>query len=126
MKSFVAILAFSLLAGCASSDPWTRQDTVLQSIYTGTLVVDAIQTSQIQYDPGLQENGMVARSVLGRQPSTSDTWQYFATLAVSNYLISRALPSNWRPVWQGANIIHHTSVIFHNCTQGLGRICKED
>ena len=126
MKSFVAILAFSLLTGCAHSDPWTKQDTILQSIYTGTLVIDAIQTSQIQYYPELEEGGAVARRVLGSQPSTSDTWQYFTTLAVSNYLITRALPAKWRPFWQGANIAGHGKAIFNNCAHGLGAICKED
>jgi len=126
MKSFVVILAFSLLAGCASSDPWTRQDTVLQSLVTATYVIDAIQTSEIQYHPELEEGGAIAQSVLGRQPSTSDTWQYFATVSVSSYLIARALPAKWRPFWQGGQLAVQGKTIFGNCAQGLGGICKED
>jgi len=126
MKSFVAILAFSLLAGCVHSDPWTKQDTVLQSLVTATYVIDAIQTSEIQYHPELEEGGPIARGVLGRQPSTSDTWQYFATVSVSSYLIARALPAKWRPFWQGGQLAVQGKAIFNNCANGLGRICKED
>ncbi len=115
-----------LVTGCASQDNWTRQDTVLQWTVTGVMALDAIQTAEIQYHDDLVEKGPVARRVLGRNPSTSDTYQYFATLAVSNYLISRALPAKWRPWWQGANIAHHTSVVFSNCAHGLGSICAED
>ena len=126
MKTWIVVFLLASCAGCAHQDSWTTQDTVLQSIYTATLVVDAIQTSEIQYHPDLEEGGVIARSVLGRNPSTSDTWQYFGSLAVTNYLVSRALPARWRPWWQGANIAHQTTLIFSNCAHGLGRICAEE
>ena len=126
MKTSILLLLLTLMTGCAHSDPWTKQDTILQSIYTGTLMIDAIQTSEIQYRDDLVEGGPIARSVLGPNPSTSDTWQYFATVAISHYMISRALPEKWRPWWQGAGIASQTSVIFSNCAHGLGEICKEN
>lgn len=122
----VIIVALAMLSGCAHQDEWTRQDTTLQLIYTGTLVVDAIQTSEIQYHDNLVEGGPIARQVLGRNPSTSDTWQYFTTVAISHWLISRALPEKWRPYWQGAGIATQVPVIINNCAHGLGGPCHED
>ncbi|KKM90900.1 hypothetical protein LCGC14_1233980 [marine sediment metagenome] len=82
---------------------------------------DAYTTKYIQYDPLMQEEGL-ARHVLGRQPSTSDTYMYFGTLMISNYFISRALPAKWRPFWQFANIVGHGSAAIGNCQLGAG--CK--
>lgn len=126
MRILLIISIFALLQGCAHSDPWTRQNTVLQSIYTGTLVLDAIQTADIQYRPDLMEAGPIARPILGRNPSTSDTWMYFGTLAISNYFITRALPEKWRPFWQSFGIIDHGLAVINNCASGLGSICEEN
>jgi len=128
MKQLLIILSLISLSGCATyqHDPWTKQDTVLQSLVTATYAIDAIQTSQIQYHPELEEGGPIARQVLGRQPSTSDTWQYFATVAFTSYVISYYMPAKWRPFWQGGQIAVQTKTIFSNCAHGLGRICKED
>ncbi len=125
LKIFIIAALYMHVTGCAHSDPWTKQDTVLQSIYTATLVIDGIQTSEIQYRRDLEEGGPIARAVLGPNPSTSDTWMYFGTLAISNYLITRALPEEWRPFWQGANIAMHGKAIISNCAHGLGSICED-
>ncbi len=125
MRNLTCVLLVLILTGCAHSDPWSRQDTVLQSVVTATLVIDAIQTSEIQNHPDIEEGGF-ARHALGAQPSSSDTWMYFGTVAISHYLISRALPKKWRPFWQGGMIAVQTKTIISNCALGLGRICNED
>jgi hypothetical protein len=77
-------------------------------------VVDGIQTSKIQYYDDLQEVGPVAKHVLGPQPSTSSTWQYFATVALTHWLVARALPPKWRPYWQGIGIATEIPVLIRN------------
>jgi hypothetical protein len=126
-RFFAVILAFSL-TGCATyqHDPWTKQDTVLQSLVTAAYFTDAIQTAEIQYHPELEEGGLVTTGALGRNPNTSDTWQYFATVAFTSYVISYYLPARWRPHWQGGQLAVEGKAIFSNCAHGLGRICKED
>lgn len=115
MKFGLFLIALIGLQGCASSDPWTRQDTIMQTAVTASFAIDAYQTSQIQYRDDLKEVGRVASSALGSQPSTSETWTYFATAAASHWLISRAMPAKWRPYWQGGGIILETLVITSNC-----------
>jgi hypothetical protein len=109
------ILTILLISGCAHNDPWTTRDTVMQVGVTTILAYDAVTTSRIQGCENCYERGAVAKRFLGSQPSTSDTYMYFGTLAISNYLISRALPAKWRPYWQGANIVIHGEAVINNC-----------
>lgn len=104
-----------LLSGCAHQDAWTTRDTVGQVVLSAALVADAYSTSNIQYTAKVWENGPIAGKVLGLQPATSDTWQYFTTLAISHYFIARALPAKWRPYWQYGNATFHAVWVRKNC-----------
>jgi hypothetical protein len=121
MKATSLLLAVLLLTGCAHSDPWSTRDTVMQLGVTVILAADARTTTHIQYVDGIYEAQPLTQRVLGRQPSTSDTYQYFATLAITNYMISRALPAKWRPYWQGASVVPSVIGLNSNCKREL---CK--
>lgn len=127
MKLVMLLVTLTLLQGCAHSDPWTRQDTTLQLITTGMFAIDAVQTSEIQYHGNIRENGPFAKHVLGRQPHTAETWQYFATVSLSHWLISRALPAKWRPFWQGTAIGYQAKTIYLNCSSAHlpRKLCHE-
>ena len=125
-KLFILTVMLSvvfLTVGCTHNDPWTRGDTARQVLVSASYVIDATQTVDIQHRPDLMEGGLIARHVLGLQPSTSDTWQYFATLTISNYLIARAMPAKWRPYWQYGTVITEIPAIRNNCVEGLGYGC---
>lgn len=125
MKTAAVIAAVAVLSGCAHSDEWTRRDTALQLAYTGVVVLDTIQTADIQNYPDIQETGWLARKALGRNPDTSDTILYFSTLAISHWVIARALPREWRTYWQGAGIAIHLDAVISNCEHGLA-FCSDD
>ena len=122
-SAFWFILALVIIglacAGCAHQDEWTKADTTMQWMVTAAYAADAYTTSKIKDDPNLREVGL-GHNVLGRQPSTSDTYMYFGTLMISNYMISRALPARWRPYWQFANFAAHGHAALGNCKEGLG------
>jgi len=103
----VMLLACLVMAGCAHQDEWTQKDTRRQWAVTGLMVIDAHKTAQIQYDPRLVEGNPIPLFVLGPKPSTASTYQYFVTLALSQYLITRALPARWRPYYQCIVAIDH-------------------
>ena len=134
-RIFIIAALYMHVTGCAHSDPWTKQDTVLYAAYVGTLAYDAHTTAEIRNYPRIEEGGQIARQVLGPNPSSSDTYQYFATLAISNYLIARALPDKWRDVWLGANSVIHFDAAHGNdglyqkhdawCSNGFRSYCKE-
>lgn len=105
MKMITLFIAFAFLTGCAHSDPWTKSNTILEGIYLATVVTDGVMTAKIQDHPNIVENGLIARNFLGPNPNSSDVWQYMATVALSHWLIARALPLGWRAIWQGAGIV---------------------
>ncbi|KKM26904.1 hypothetical protein LCGC14_1580060 [marine sediment metagenome] len=119
MKNLILLLVL-VLGGCAHSDQWSKRDTYMQLGVTAALAADAYTTSKIQYDLLIYERGFLASRALGRQPSTRDTYVYFGTLIIGNYLISRALPAKWRPYWQGWEMSVHGYVAYKNCKMGLG------
>jgi hypothetical protein len=113
MKKLLIILL--LLQGCAHSDPWTKKDTYRQIAVSVVLATDAYTTSQIQYYNGIWEDGPLARKVLGTQPNTHSTYQYFLINGITNYFIARALPAKWRPYWQGWEVAVHSYATINNC-----------
>jgi hypothetical protein len=91
----------------------------MQLSATAVMIADAVTTSRIQYQDNTWEAGPIAKNVLGSQPSTSDTYQYFATVMISSYFIARALPEKWRPYYQGWEIGIHGIAVNRNCNNGL-------
>ncbi len=109
----------ALLVGCAHSDPWTRADTRWQMAHTLALAADAYTTTQIQYHPTIGEVDPITKKVLGQQPGTAETWQYFASKAIVDYLIAMSLPEEWRRWWQVGGIGMHGYYAVQNCEVGL-------
>lgn len=108
-----------LLSGCASQDPWTKDDTAWQVIYTAALMTDAYQTTLIQDHPNIEESGAIARDILGANPGTGETWLYFTTVGITNWFIARALPEGWRRIWQVGNIARHGNAINNGIHIGI-------
>lgn len=117
MKRMI-VIASVLLAGCAS-DPWSRTDTAYELAYVAAVTADAYSTSQIQYTPGVTERGPLTRAVIGERPSSSDTWQYFGSMALMHYLVSRSLPEGWRRWWQVSGTAYHGYMAVENCDSGF-------
>ena len=117
----ICLLIILLVAsGCAHQDEWTSLDTKFQIAVTVAIAADGYTSSKIQYTPGMREEGLVAKQFLGRQPSTADVWMYTGTLMISSYFISRALPSKWRPFWQGFQTADHGLAAISNCQRDIG------
>lgn len=113
IEKITALLACLAMTGCASTDTWTRSDTIGESLVVASLAIDAYQTSRIQHMPGHYECGW-ARTFLGSQPSTQGTAMYFGTIAISHALIARALPASWRKYWQGGLLAVQVPTVLSN------------
>jgi hypothetical protein len=110
-------------SGCASTGArWSAANTAAELAYQTTNVVDAMQTAQIQDRADVREGNAVTRAVIGEKPSTRDTALYFASLGVSHYLISMALPPKWRAWFQGATLAGSTLNVANNCSEH-GLLC---
>ena len=117
-KLIILLILFSF-SGCASNDPWRRQDTMMQIGVTAVMLGDAITTEKIQYQANTWEAGPIAKRFLGPQPSTSDTCWYFGSAIISSWGIAWLLPAKWRPYYQGWEIAVHGYAVDNNCQNGL-------
>lgn len=119
MKSRLTILA--LLLGFSSSvfaDEWRVEDTYRQTITSVLIAVDWNQTLQIadecRFDIRHERN-----PILGKCPTHGEVNAYFATYLISNYLIARALPKDYRSAFQYIYIGHQAHTVNHNISVGL-------
>lgn len=108
-----------LLTACATNGEWTRSDTLRQSTYSAMIAADAVTTARIHEAPGVHEAAPITQSILGRQPDPSDTAVYFATVAITHWMISRALPPKWRRRWQIGGTVLHGHATYVNCGNNL-------
>ncbi len=119
MKRIRTIMLLSILISGCASDPWTKTDTIFELVYVASIAADAYTTTEIQHHPDIKERQPVTRFILGDNPSTSETWQYFAVLGLSHYLIARSLPASWRRWWQVGGTSYHGYMVYRNCDTGL-------
>jgi hypothetical protein len=96
---------------------WTQRDSYAEATWQLINVVDALQTAQISDTPGVVEANPITRSILGAEPSGTDTAIYFATLGASHFAISRLLPARWRPYWHRSTITIGSVNALRNCTE---------
>lgn len=116
---FMCIVLF-LATGCSSARPaddWTRSDTVRELAFQTVNAADAYQTSRIAGRPDLEEGNAVTRAFIGSRPSGGDVAMYFGTLAISHYLIARALPARWRPYFQVVPTVAQGYTVVQNCAE---------
>ena len=119
IKSAALIAATILISGCAHQDPWTERDTAMFAAVVGVVAADMYSTNNIRSAPHIEENGPIARQVLGSQPQSSETAAYGLGLLAVYYTVGRALPERWRPWWFGFNMVDHGSALINNCKLDL-------
>ena len=95
MRRLAVLLVGALLSVDATAD-WTQEDTARQLAFTGLQLIDWGQTRDIAQNPNRRE----LNPILGPNPSTTDVDVYFAATTLGHYVVSRALPPEYRKVWQ--------------------------
>lgn len=114
-KSGIAALATLLgLTGCAT-DTWSRTDTLGELTVAAVLATDAYQTAQFRNHPTQYESGWVA-GICGSRPSSACSYEYFGTVALSHWVISKLMPGWMRPYWQVSVGVVETSAVIHNAS----------
>lgn len=123
IRTAITLAACALLSACASissytgPEDWDRSDTGREITFQLLNAVDAVQTSEIRDRPDVQEVGPIARTIMGAEPSGTDVALYFGSMAISHYLISRALPPRLRQYWQIGSIGERTYWVYNNCAK---------
>lgn len=112
-----------LLQACAvfhAPDDWRARDTVLEASFQAVNVLDAVTTARIKDSPW-EERSALTRAVIGAKPGANETALYFASVALSHWLIARALPPKWRPWFQAGTTVYVGDAVRTNCRNGLCR-----
>lgn len=115
-KTLILLLMFA--TPCFAFDEWTKTDTALQATYTVLHVIDWGQTShqaKIGWVGTYHENN----PILGTYPTEKSVHVYFASTLVAYTIISYALPTPWRKVWQGVGIGIELGAIGNNYNIGF-------
>ena len=90
------------LGGCAS---WTHETIAEESAYQVLAAVDGYQTV---HRGACRETGPIARSLVGSNPSTTDTVTFRAISSVLHFGVTGML-SDWKPgwvrVWEGLTLV---------------------
>ena len=109
------VAAILLMSGCSANGEWTQTDTRREVVYQLANAVDAYQTNKYRDLPTIEEGMPVTRAFIGAEPSGRSVATYFASLALSHYLISAALPAKWRPWFQNGTAVGTAYVVYSNC-----------
>ena len=107
-----------LLDACALAPPaddWTRFNTIAELSFQTVNAIDAFQTARIRGRHDLREGEPITRAIIGEKPSPGEVATYFGAMAVSHYLISRALPPKWRPWFQVVTVGYEGRTVWRNC-----------
>lgn len=111
MKILIIILLLSTPL-CAE---WTTQDTVFQTIFTGTMAIDCWQTYKFLY---IDHDGSEKNPIIGKYPSKQKLFTLWGIALFSHTFISYSLPKPYRTFWQFFWIGVETNAIHHNYSCG--------
>jgi hypothetical protein len=110
----VRFILFYVMSVTAVAD-WSSGDTNRQLAFTALQLVDWAQTREIVRNPDYYETN----PILGKYPSKTEVDVYFAAATLGHYLVSRALPPDYRKVWQYVWIGVQVGYVTHNYQIGL-------
>jgi len=109
-----ACLLTTLSFGCIHTDPWTKQDKILEGMYLTLHTMDWMQTRHADWDRFYETN-----PILGRSPSKAKTDLYFLMTGVLHPVVTHLLPEEWRAWWQGITIGVEAVTVGNNFSIGM-------
>lgn len=116
----IIILFLSPYCWAWEPDPWTTQDTILQSFAIGTILFDACQTYTFLYTGNYRERGFYeTNKILGMYPSKTRFFTYWGSCVLIHSGVSYILPKPFRTIWQGAWSGIELNYIRHNYSLGI-------
>ena len=121
MKKIIFILFFILITSpLLAHDPWTTQDTILQTVTIGTIAIDAWQTYTFLYTGDYRKQGYYETNpILGKYPSKQRFFAYQGSCMILHTTISYILPKPYRTFWQFIWIGIESDYIYHNYSCGV-------
>ena len=119
MKRIIMIAVLLMVTSGAMAwehDPWTTQDTILQSTMIGLTIVDLMQTYTFLYKDTKYEE---ANPFMSPHPSKARFYTIGGGWIILSTEISYLLPSRFRTIWQTIWITDEINSIHHNYVAGI-------
>ena len=98
-------------------DPWTIQDSILQTIVIGTILIDSCQTYTFLYTKDY--NVYETNPILGKHPSKEKFVAYWGISLIAHTGISYILPKPARTIWQSITISIQSYCIYKGYELGI-------
>jgi hypothetical protein len=119
-KLLFILLLLSAPLYAETSYEWTTQDTILQSIVIGTILMDCWQTYTFLYTGDYRERGFYETNpILGKYPSKKRYFIYWPSCVLIHTSISYLLPKPYRTIWQSVWIGIEIKYIHLNYSCGV-------
>lgn len=117
LRALALSLGLAAPAAAIAGD-WSGADTARELGYQGLLAVDCRQTWQgsVMHPGQFQETN----PIMGPNPSKGRVIGACVASSAGHYLISRALPDDWRVLWQSVTIFAELYAVDNNLNAGLG------
>jgi len=114
------LLALLLVSTQAVADEYTTADKQREAVYLTLHVIDWAQTRTIARNPDkYAEGGVVASRVIGAHPSVGQVDAYMVGSALLVMAVSRALPAEYRRVFQYVTIGDSAYSVGRNFSIGI-------
>jgi len=117
MKHLLTLLLLPLiLISCNHTDPWTKQDKILEGTYLTLHTMDWMQTRSTDWkNSSLEEKN----PILGESPSKTKTDVYFLVTGLLHVGITYVIPQKYRPYWQALTIGVEATTVGNNFSVGM-------
>lgn len=126
MKTLLTLLLVIILLFCVNpmvladaGHSWSKEDSFMQTIVIGLIVIDWAQTRYIADNP---ERYCEDNPILGKHPDIDEVDRYFAACLIGNTLIAYILPERYRKQWQTMSIWMQVCCVANN--YGIGAKLK--
>ena len=110
MRLLILLALLCACTGTRAADDWSARDAALESVYIGTLIIDAKQTMTVRDNPTIRESN----PVLGPRPSEAKVKNYFTASALIHMAVTDALAPRYRPYFQVGFILYEARAINRN------------
>lgn len=115
MILLVALLVLCCVSSaCGGTSDWTLADTLLESAFAVTMLMDHNQTEGMMAHSSNYEEVGWARAVIGPHPSEGEIHSYFLVTTVLHAGIAYLLPQPYRVGWQLIGISVEVNTIHAN------------
>ena len=91
----VIVILLLCIAGCATTEPWTRDNKAAAGFFVMGKLADTASTIDFLKNTNARE----LNPILGERPSNEEVISYMIITGIAQLIIADLLPPKWRERW---------------------------